>query len=312
MTYVIGTRGSQLALKQTELVIERLNTLFPNEDFQVQKIVTEGDRNQKDPLVSFGGSGLFTSEIQKRILSGEIDGAVHSAKDLPSAPVPGLSLHVLVPRGDPRDILLVKGEKKLKELSECATGSPRRRHQILAKNSKLNFVECRGNITTRVQDLKDGKYESMILAVAGLERLRGVSSEGLTYKIFDMYDIVPAGGQGVIVLETRADSELAKMFSRYEDLQVRSSLGIERSILRILNLGCHEPVGIHVSPRSGFRKMYFYWAKDNVKSHDVKTYLNSIKTDDLELIQDFFKAIDYEIPSDAWEKELEYRKLGLL
>ena len=241
----IGTRGSPLALAQANETRDRLSRAFdlPHEAFQIVVIKTTGDRIIDRPLKEIGGKGLFTREIEEAMLSGEIDIAVHSMKDMPVEQPAGLTLDTYLPREDTRDAFVSPGFAGLQDLPEgtkVGTSSLRRKAQVLVKFPHLQVVEFRGNVQTRLKKLEDGVAACTFLAMAGLNRLgqaevaRGpVAPE----------DMLPAVAQGAIGIERReADTRAADMLAAIHDGPTGQRLAAERAFLATLDGSCETPI----------------------------------------------------------------------
>jgi hydroxymethylbilane synthase len=257
---VLGTRGSELARAQTRLVEQALRTAFPELDLEVRVIATTGDEGGALPNESFdphaGRKGIFTREIERALQRREIDVAVHSAKDLPSDASDDLEICATLPRAAIDDALILKEAAQLKSLSRnavVATGSVRRQHQLRWKRPDLRFVNLRGNVPTRLRKLVDGDWDAIILARAGLERL----GYDLSHRAFDFgdralhvelllpKDFLPAGGQGVIAIQTRTGDEIVKDYVlALNDSTTLLALRAEREFLRLLQADCNSPVGV--------------------------------------------------------------------
>ncbi len=244
----IGTRGSQLALYQTNLVAGFLRDAKPGLEVEIVTIKTTGDKILDSPLSKIGDKGLFTREIEKAILEREIDCAVHSLKDLPTQLPSGLKIVAFGTREDVRDALIAQDGMKLLELPKgatVATGSLRRRSQLLHLRSDLNLVDIRGNLNTRIRKLKEEGYAGMLLAYAGVKRL------GMAEKVTEILEpekMLPAVGQGIIAVEARADGdELTRLLRVFNDEVSEVSALAERAFLRRLEGGCQIPVGIYTS-----------------------------------------------------------------
>ena len=172
-TFIVGTRGSRLALAQTGLVVDALRAAHPDARFEVREITTQGDRDTK-PLSEIGGQGVFTKAIEDALLRNEIDIAVHSMKDLPPRLTDGLTIAAVPKRGDPRDALVTNDGRKLADLppgARIGTGSARRAVQLKALRPDVEPVEIRGNVDTRIRKVDEGQYDAIVVAMAGLERL---------------------------------------------------------------------------------------------------------------------------------------------
>lgn len=252
-TIRIGTRKSALAVAQTQLVADALTRFSPGMTAQLVKKQTEGDRVLNKPLLEFGGKGVFVTEFEDALLQGEIDLAVHSAKDLPMDLKEGLAIVAVPEREDPRDVLItLKGsELKGKEEIVIGTSSLRRRIQIeeigtsLWKGIPVRCENLRGNVQTRLKRLLEGDYDGIILAAAGLNRLGIQSDTAFSYHYFDCETMIPAGGQGILAVEGRTGMETWPEIWAIENKEARLCLTLERRILKLLNAGCHEPVGVY-------------------------------------------------------------------
>jgi len=243
-TIVIGSRGSRLARTQAGTVTGLLSKAFPESEFPLRIISTEGDIDRSSPLSSFGGRGAFVRSIENALLKHEIDLAVHSLKDLPSQLPDGLTLGAAPLREDPRDVLISAtgtGIETLPPGSIVATGSDRRREQISRIRPDLVFSDIRGNIETRIAKLDKGNYDAIVLAAAGLHRL-GLDAHITQY--FDTKAVVPAPCQGAIGIECRdGDNEILAVLSAIENRDVRCCVDMERAFIATLGMGCHTPVG---------------------------------------------------------------------
>jgi hydroxymethylbilane synthase len=258
---ILGTRGSRLALAQAHLVQQALERLPERPEIVVRIIRTTGDRRLDISLSRPGpkiARGLFTKELEEALLSGEIDVAVHSLKDLPTELPSELELAATLPRHDPADVLISKSAKSLSEISAgglVATSSPRRARQLLAHRPDLRVCDIRGNVPTRLGKLlAEDSWSSLVLAKAGLERLGYRLVDGQlefeTQRLFvtDLPEILPAAGQGAIGLEIRAnDPELHHFLGQINDGPTWFCTGVEREFLRLLGGGCNLPVGIRTS-----------------------------------------------------------------
>jgi hydroxymethylbilane synthase len=246
----IGARGSKLATTQTQWVGERLRRLNPAMDITYEWITTTGDRDANSALQGIGGKGVFVKEIEEALLDERIDLAVHSLKDVPQSLPDGLILGPFPEREDPRDALVSRFGEQLNELprgSTIGTSSPRRRAQILARYRKRDYrIETiRGNVDTRLQKVKDGKYDAVVFAYAGLKRL---GLEGEVSQILETDEMLPAPGQGCLALELRAaDAATAEMVVglRHEESDV--SARAERAFLRRIGGNCLVPLGFRFS-----------------------------------------------------------------
>ena len=245
---VIGSRGSPLALAQANEVRRRLAAAHSvaEDQFAIKVIRTSGDLIQDRPLYEAGGKGLFTKEIELALLSGEIDLAVHSAKDVPTFLPDGLGLSSWLPREDPRDVFISFKAKSLSELpAGCSVGSssPRRRALIARLRPDLKLVSIRGNVDTRLRKLESGEADATILALAGLKRL-GLQDKATA--IFDPHEFLPAAGQGAIVIETRRDDERVNaLVAAIDDKNTEAAVAAERGFLALLDGSCRTPIAAH-------------------------------------------------------------------
>ncbi len=240
----VATRGSALALKQTDLVVEALRALRPDLAVEIVAVRTVGDQNQTAPVTQLG-DGAFVRGVEAALLDGRADIAVHSAKDIPSTETPGLVLAAFPPRGDPRDALVSRDGHRLADLPRGArvgTGSPRRRAFLHALRPDLEVVPARGNVDTRLRRLREGAYDALILAAAGLERL-GLGDVVTEYLDPDHW--VPAAGQGALAVQCRADGPAAALIAALDHPPTRAAVAAERAVLRRLGSGCRVPVGVH-------------------------------------------------------------------
>jgi len=237
----IGSRGSRLALWQTDFVINKMLALGDRLDIEKVLIKTKGDKLLDVALSKIGDKGLFTKELEKEILAGKIDMAVHSFKDMPTKITKGLTIGAVLPRENPKDVLLSLEGKGLIELPSGArvgTSSLRRRAQLLAIRPDLSIVELRGNIDTRIRRLLNQEMDAIVLAAAGVIRL------GYDSLITEELDILPAVGQGAIVVETRDDDQvILEIIEQLNDRNTRSAITAERAFLTVLEGGCQIPVG---------------------------------------------------------------------
>ena len=247
MKIVVGTRGSKLALVQTNWVVDELKKANPEIEFEVKIIKTKGDLVTHLPLHKIGDKGLFTKEIEQQLLDKEIDLAIHSMKDMPSYLPEGLKFAHSPKREDPRDALIFKeGYKSLDDLPQGArigTGSKRRKYQLLKHRPDLEIVPIRGNIETRIKKIETEKLDGVVLAASGLRRA------GLDDKI-DYYiptDIMlPAPAQGILALEIREDDkETEKIIDSIKDDITKIQIDAERGFLIGVNGSCHIPMGAY-------------------------------------------------------------------
>ncbi|MCE3038892.1 hydroxymethylbilane synthase [Helicobacter anatolicus] len=246
---VIGTRGSMLALWQAEHIKSRLeNELKIPARLEVVK--TKGDKILDVPLAKIGGKGLFTKELEELLLQKKIDLAVHSLKDVPVEFVDGLGLACITTREDARDCFLSVKYENLDSLplgARVGTTSLRRCMQIKAKRSDLDTQSLRGNVQTRLKRLFDGEFDAIILAKAGLNRLKITHSDVPFIRAFELEEILPAMGQGALGIEMRLDDDLLSLICTLNDENTALCTQAERQFIKTLNGGCQVPIGVHAS-----------------------------------------------------------------
>lgn len=250
----IGTRGSALALAQTELVVSAIKAKYPGAVIEKVIISTKGDRETDKPVSSFGDKGVFIAEIEEALSNGSIDMAVHSAKDLPGELKEGLCIPCVLPREDARDVLVTRagtlfGDLKNKPGVVIGTGSRRRQMQFLKLCNNTEFRGIRGNVDTRINKLRNGVYDGIILAAAGLKRLCLDKEKDLSYKYFDMEEIMPAGGQGIIAVEARnedvnKDTYTGRILRGINDSGTFIHFQNERKIIEASGAGCNSSIGV--------------------------------------------------------------------
>jgi hydroxymethylbilane synthase len=236
----LGTRASLLALTQSRWVAERLSVAVGRE-VELVEVTTTGDRDDA-PLAQLGGTGVFVSALREALLDGRIDLAVHSLKDLPTGPARGLVLAAVPLREDPRDVVVARDGLTLGELpvgSRVGTGSPRRAAQLHALGLGLEIVDIRGNVDTRIRKVREGAYDAVLLARAGLARIGRLEE---ATEVLDPLQMLPAPGQGALALETR-DDHVATEVAVLDDARTRAAVTAERAVLATLEGGCAAPVG---------------------------------------------------------------------
>jgi hydroxymethylbilane synthase len=254
---VVGTRGSELALAQTQLVVRGLEARWADLKFEVKVIKTRGD-DAKTAIrdVRAGRKGLFTGAIEQALLKKRIDLAVHSAKDLPSTLAPKTEIAAVLPRAVVDDVMVATTPCDLNSLAVdgiVATGSVRRKHQLRWKRPDLEIVDLRGNVPTRLRKLATDQWHAIILAHAGLDRLGLNSGDGqINFENSEFFAallpreiFLPAGGQGVIAMQIRSgDEQLREIVNAINDFDTRLALRAEREFLRLLHADCNQPVGV--------------------------------------------------------------------
>lgn len=237
----IGTRGSVLALAQTDWVLGEFRRAVPSFDIERVVIETRGDRDQTSSLASFGGVGVFVAELQSAILDSRVDAAVHSYKDMASRPTKGLK-QFFPKREEVCDVLVGAPLDQLPRGARVGTGSPRRVAQLLRRRPDLRIEPLRGNITTRLLKQRDGTFDAVVLAKAGLKRARLFDPN----RDFDLdpMDFTPATGQGQLAIETRSDVDLPLDDTPLSSALDRRLAQVERYFAAELGFGCHTPAAV--------------------------------------------------------------------
>jgi hydroxymethylbilane synthase len=227
--------------------VARLITQASGRAVDLVGITSFGDAS-KEQLTQIGGTGVFVSSLRESLLRGEVDLAVHSLKDLPTAPAPGITMAATPLRDDPRDAFVGAGGAKLADLpagARIGTGSPRRAQQLQVLRSDITCVPIRGNANTRLAKVRDGELDGVVLAYAGLAR---IGFTGLVTEIFEPDALVPAPGQGALAIECRtADAELTALLASVDHSPTRAAVTAERSLLAALEAGCSAPVGAYAT-----------------------------------------------------------------
>ena len=268
---IVGTRDSKLALTQANKVITKLNSIYPDLEFKTLKVKTKGDILENHPIESFIGKGFFVKEIQEMLLAKKIDIAVHSLKDLPVDPIPGLELSAILERDDPRDALILSSKFKskidLNNLTIC-TSSNRRKSQLLRIYPNVIIKSIRGNVDTRLKKMEDGYCDGIIISAAALFRL------GLVDKIshtFENNEIISAPGQGAIALETREDNiKIKKIVTSINHKNTSLCVNVERSFLKELEGGCTAPIGAFAEVNNDVISL-----TGHISSFDGKKYITN-------------------------------------
>jgi hydroxymethylbilane synthase len=245
---IIGSRNSALAMAQTRKVVEMMAVRSPDLAIEVLEVRTEGDRVTDRPLASLGGVGAFTKELDQRIVSGEIDVAVNSLKDMPVDMTPGTTLAAVLPRGPVEDVLLSSVPlDALPSGAVVGSSSVRRRSMLLAKRPDLVVKDLRGNVPTRIRKWKEGGYDAIVLARAGMVRL-GIEEQ---YYLLDPAEFIPAPGQGAIAIVCASGSPYLHDLRQLDDLRTRTEVEAERAILKALGGGCSVPIGVWAIKEGG-------------------------------------------------------------
>ena len=244
----IGSRGSKLALLYAQKVKDKIIevTNFVDEDVFIEKISTKGDEIQDMRLSEVGGKGLFSSSIEQELQKNNIDIAVHALKDMPAFETKGLLTDTFLERTDAREIVIINGDKKFKDLKQNAvigTSSYRRQFQIKKIRSDFNCKLIRGNVDTRIEKLMNGDYDAIILSYAGIKHLK---LEDKISQIFSIEEIIPSAGQGIIAIQCREnDKDMISMLKKINHKETYKRAHAERNILKILEGDCETAVGIH-------------------------------------------------------------------
>jgi hydroxymethylbilane synthase len=271
---IIGSRGSQLALWQANWVKSELERIHNDIEVNIKIIKTSGDKIQDVPLAKIGGKGLFVKEIEEALLSKEIDIAVHSMKDVPMDLPEELHISVITKRENPLDALISKNGEKLADLpigSIIGTSSLRRSSQLLKYRGDFKIGALRGNVDTRLKSLEDGKYDAILLATAGLNRLGWANkiTEEVSHEI-----LLPAMGQGALGIETHRNDFIAQgMISSLDDKFTHSAVNAERGLVGALDGGCQVPIGSYATVDNNLITL-----RGLVASLDGKTIYKLIKT----------------------------------
>lgn len=261
---VIGSRGSDLALWQANHVRKQLEDL--GHEIEIKVIVTQGDAIQHLSFDKLEGKGFFTKEIETALLEGTIDLAVHSHKDLETNPPKGLMIAAVSEREDPSELLLINNSKvdltqewNLVEKGIIGTSSARRKSQVIRFRPDLEIKDLRGNVPTRIQKLRDGNYDAILLAKAGVDRLQ-LDLSDFHVEVLDPTVVIPAPAQGVLALQIReSDTELFEILQQINHLEVAQRIGVERKVLNLLEGGCQLPLGVYCETES---KVYVSHAKN--------------------------------------------------
>lgn len=252
----VGSRESKLALVQSEWVVDEIRKKHPELEFEIVPIKTKGDVLLDTRLDKIGGKGLFIKELEIALLAQSIDIAVHSMKDMPAEIPEGLAISAVSRREDPRDVLVTADGRFFEELVEDAvigTSSVRREVQLLEKRSDLRFKTLRGNVLTRLNKLLNREYDAIVLAAAGLKRL-GLEDRCIQY--FDVAEMVPAVGQGILGVETRKNDDISYLLDSVHCEEAAMQLSAERTFMVKLNGGCSVPIAAHAVIEGEKMKVY--------------------------------------------------------
>ncbi len=242
---IIGTRGSKLALIYAEKVKDKLEKFFSNE-IKLKKIVTTGDQQQIKRLSDIGGKGLFAKQIEKELIDGGIDLAVHALKDMPTVETQNLLTNSFLKRNAPNEILISKQNIKFEKLapnSVIGTSSYRREYQLKNKRSDLIYKVIRGNVDTRIQKLENGEYDAILLSKAGITEL---DLQDKISQEFTVEELTPCAGQGIIAIQCRSDDEeIKKILEKINHNETRLIANAEREVLKVLEGDCDTAVGVY-------------------------------------------------------------------
>ncbi|OGB87670.1 hydroxymethylbilane synthase [candidate division WOR-1 bacterium RIFCSPHIGHO2_02_FULL_45_12] len=240
---IIGSRGSKLALTQSQDVLHGLAKNYPEIKFDLKIIKTRGDKLQDVALAKIGSKGFFTKELEEALLAKEIDVAVHSLKDLPVESPQGLAIGAITKRVDARDIL-ARNKSKLEPGDTIGTSSLRRQAQLRAWGKDFRIADLRGNLDTRLRKLKEGQFAAIVIALAGLKRLQIETA----YEILPIEMMMPAPGQGALAVQVRAgDDFVVDIVSKLNDQATALAVIAERALLLSLGGGCQVPVGAYAT-----------------------------------------------------------------
>jgi hydroxymethylbilane synthase len=306
----VATRGSKLALIQTEILAQKLRKLDPSLKCDIIKIKSSGDINKNKLLFSVNEKGVFEKEVDRAVLEGEADFAVHSIKDIPTELDEELVIASILRREKPNDVLIGKSNQRLEELepnSHVGTSSLRRAVQIKRKNPKVTVIPIRGNVENRIKKCINGSFDALVLAEAGIRRLDMIN---LIVQRFDCLDFLPAPGQGAIGIVCRRDNKkILNMLLKIEDKATRYAIDAERSLIHYLNAGCRFPVGAIALPNLRTNRIILHasvFSADgsrsiNLKKSDLITNSSQVGRD---LANDLLSsgAADF---ADEWRTALE-------
>lgn len=280
---IIGTRGSQLALWQANYIKDRLAEI--GVDAELKIIKTQGDIIQHLRLDKLEGKGFFTKELEEELLSSKIDLAVHSHKDLPTVNPPGLIIAAVSEREDPSEVIIMHKDcvdltkrLSLKHNATVGTSSNRRKAQLLSLRPDLEFEDLRGNLQTRIQKLRDEKYDAIVLAKAGVSRI-DIDLSDFHIEIISPVEIIPAPAQGVLAIQIREeDKELFTVLQKLNNEAVARTIAVERKVLNMFEAGCHAPLGCYCRQTNGKYEAWTSIAETNEEFPD-RIFIQSETTD---------------------------------
>jgi len=290
--WIIGTRGSGLALKQTGIVVERLKALYPHIEVEVKTIKTKGDTIWDRPLHLVGGKGLFVKEIEDAMVKGQIDLAVHSVKDMPTEMADGLTIGAILEREDPRDVFIshtYNGINELKPKATIGTSSLRRRSQLINIKRDINIVDIRGNVDTRIRKIAERQLDGIILAYAGVKRM------GLQDKIKEILPVdvmVPPAGQGAIGIETKDNKDILELLRPLNHEKSLKEITIEREIQKGIGGGCQVPLGINASISGDRLTINIFLGKESGDIIIKEKYTGDVNKAE-EMVEDIIKGLPH-------------------
>jgi len=271
---LVGTRGSKLALAQTQIVIKSLSRLNESFEFEIIPIKTSGDIENFKPLFYLDRKGIFEKEINESVVKGDVDFAIHSIKDVPAVIHPDLIIASIPQRDSVNDVLITKSKMSLDQLpigSIIGTSSLRRAIQIISFRNDLKVRPLRGNIDTRIEKALKGEYDAIVLAEAGLKRL---GKEQYISERFDPKKVLPAAGQGALAIVcNKQNRKLVKLLQKIEHVPSRISIKAERSFISKIEGGCRFPIGVYTNLSSKTRKINFYakiFSSDGLENISIK------------------------------------------
>ena len=292
--FIIGTRGSKLALIYTEKVTKFLKKVSSTH-IEIKQIVTSGDENQNDRLSNIGGKGLFSKKIETELINHNIDIAVHALKDMPTIETEGLITNFYLKRNSPNEIFISNNNIKFNDLkpnSIIGTSSYRREYQLQSIRSDLNYKLIRGNVDTRIKKLDNGDYDAILLSKAGIEAL------GLTNKItqeFNTEELIPCAGQGIIAMQCREnDKEIINILEKINDEHSRMIANAERKVLKVLEGDCDTAIGVYANIKQDVVNM-----KAELFSVDGKQRFFIDKSANKKLVNDLSIRIGEKLKSDS-------------
>jgi uroporphyrinogen III methyltransferase/synthase len=299
----IGTRGSRLAMTQTRSIANWIEENRQDIEIEIISIQTKGDINKVTPLDKIGDKGIFTKEIEKALLNDEIDIAVHSMKDLPSVLPEGLILVPPMKREDPRDVFITP--HKIKALSELpknpviATGSKRRKAELLRTIETVSVENIRGNVETRIEKMLDQKLDGIVLASAGINRLGLHNRETYSIIPFEIMEMIPAVAQGIIGIEIKENrSDLVALFHEIGDKTTWLQATAERNFLKSVNGGCHIPVGAYLDVQEDKVTLHGLYGDDTCQKLARKS-VTGLSSEILELSSRLAQELVWEVEHGA-------------